>query len=177
MLSKLLSHVQLFKKRDYVYVAVAASIIAGGIALANSQPKSPLQNSMTAYIVSVDAKGKESLQAATEVAPGQTVEYALTYQNISDKALKGIVVTGPVPAATQYIAKSARSQAKAALEVSIDGGKTFEKEPVKRVITNEAGKKVETIIPPEKYTHVRWIMQEPLAAKTTQQFAYRSLVK
>lgn len=177
MLSKVLSHVQLFKKRDYVYVAVAASIIAGGIALANTQSKSPLQNSMAAYVVSVDAKGKETLQAATEVEPGQTVEYKLTYQNVSDKALKGLVVTGPVPAATHYIAKSARAQAKANLEVSIDGGKTFEKEPVKRIVTNEAGKKVETIIPPEKYTHLRWIMQEPLAANTTKQFAYRSLVK
>ena len=170
--------IHLFKKRDYAYLAIAASIIAGGIALANTQPaKSPLQNSMSAYVVTVNQEGKEVLQPATEVEPGQIVEYALRYENKGSKALKDIIVTGPVPSATAYIGKSAHTEAKAELRVSIDGGKTFESEPVKRIVTNADGKKVEKIIPASEYTHVRWIMQEPLNSGVVQNFAYRSIVK
>jgi hypothetical protein len=60
--------------------------------------------------------------------------------------------------------------------VSIDGGKTFEGEPVKRMVENEQGKKVEKIIPPSEYTHVRWVLQQPLSAGETKSFSYRSLV-
>jgi hypothetical protein len=78
---------------------------------------------------------------------------------------------------TSYIGKSAFTQAKANLQVSIDGGKTFETEPVKRMVTDANGKKVQKIIPPSVYTHLRWTMKEPLKAGEVQNFAYRSTVK
>lgn len=170
--------IHLFKKRDYAYLLVAASVIAGGIAIANTQgAKAPLQNTMTAYVVSTDQAGKEVLEPATEVAPGQTVEYQLTYENTSTDPLKDLIVTGPVPRVTAYIGKSAFTEAKANLQVSIDGGKTFENEPVKRLVKDANGKKVERIIPPSAYTHLRWMMKEPLNAGEVKNFAYRSVVK
>ncbi len=170
--------ISLFKKRDYAYLAVAASIVIGSIAIANTQAdKSPLQNSMAAYVVAMNQEGQEVLQPATEVEPGQVIEYALTYENTGTAALKDIIVTGPVPNATAYIGKSAYTAAKAELLVSIDGGKTFEKEPVKRMVKDAAGKKVQKIIPPAEYTHVRWNMKEALNAGDMKQFAYRSVVK
>lgn len=170
--------IHLFKKRDYAYLLVAASVIAGGIAIANTQSaKAPLQNTMTAYVVSMDKAGKEILNPATEVEPGQTVEYQLTYENTGANPLQDIIVTGPVPRVTAYIGKSAFTQAKANLQVSIDGAKTFENEPVKRLVKDATGKKVEKIIPPSAYTHLRWSMKEPLKAGEVQNFAYRSIVK
>jgi len=170
--------IQWFKKRDYAYLALAMSVVAGGIAIANtSSAPSPLQNSMAAYVVGTNAEGNEYLQPASEVEPGQTVHYQLTYKNVGEEALKGITVTGPVPDATHYVAKSARTAADAKLQVSIDGGKSFESEPVKRVITNEAGERVEVTIPPKQYTHVRWVMKEALQAGAAENFAYRSKVK
>lgn len=167
-----------FKKRHLVSLAIAASLVGGGIAIANVQNQpSPLQNSMAAYIVSLDNAGKEVLQAAYEVEPGQTVEYALTYANVGDSALKDIVVTGPIPDATDYIGQSAFTYAQAELQVSIDNGKTFEYEPVTRIITDASGRQIKQVIPASEYTHVRWHMQQPLNAGETQQFAYRSVVK
>lgn len=170
--------IHLFKKRDYVYLTVAASIIIGSIAIANTQPgDSPLHNSMAAYVVSMNQEGQEVLETATEVEPGQVVEYALNYENTGNTALKDIVVTGPVPAFTNYIAQSADTRANATLQVSIDGGKKFESEPVKRTFTDTSGNKIEKIIPPGQYTHVRWVMKQALNAGENQQFTYRSLVK
>lgn len=172
------NNIRFFKKRDLASLAIAGTLIIGGFAIAKTQNKpSPLVNSMAAYIVSLDQAGNEYLQAAAEVEPGQTVEYALTYQNQGKSALKDIVVTGPIPAATAYIGQSAFTQAHAQLQVSIDGGGKFESEPVKRIVINANGKQVEKIIPPTKYTHVRWVMKQPLNAGETQQFAYRSFVK
>ena len=171
-------NIHFFKKRDVASLLVVTSLIAGGYAIAKTQPKpSPLQNSMAAYIVGMDNAGNEVLQAASEVEPGQVVEYALTYHNSGESALNDVVVTGPIPAATAYIGKSAFTQSKARLQVSIDGGNQFESEPVKRIITDASGKKIEKIIPSTEYTHVRWVMQQPLNAGETKQFAYRSLVK
>ena len=168
----------LSKKRGLASLAIAASLIAGGFAIAKTQSQpSPLQNSMAAYIVGMDSAGNEFLQEASQVAPGQTIEYALTYSNVGDSALKDIVVTSPIPASTAYIGQSAFTPANATLQVSIDGGSTFESEPVVRIVTDANGKEVEQIIPPHKYTHVRWQMKQPLNAGETQQFALRSLVK
>ncbi|HPE61498.1 MAG: DUF11 domain-containing protein [Thiothrix sp.] len=170
--------IHLFKKRDYAYLMLAASIIAGGFAIANSQARTaPLQNTLQAYLVGVDQQGREILQPTREVEPGQLIEYQLTYSNTGSSALKDVVVTGPIPAATAYMPQSARSQARAQLQVSVDNGKTFESEPVKRMITDKNGRKVEVIIPPSEYSHVRWTMKEPLQAGVTQQFAYRSIVE
>lgn len=167
-----------FKKRHLASLAVAASLVVGGIAIAKNQNRpSPLQNSMAAYVVGMDAKGNEVLQAASEVAPGQTVEYALTYANTGDNALKDIIVTGPIPSATAYVGQSAFTYAQAKLQVSIDGGKKFESEPVTRIVTDANGNQIRKIIPASEYTHVRWHMQQPLNAGETQQFAYRSVVK
>lgn len=167
-----------FKKRDLASLAIATSLIVGGFAIAKTQTQpSPLQNSIAAYTVALDNAGNEILQPANEVVPGQLVEYAMTYSNTGDSALKDIVVTGPIPAATAYIGQSAFTQARAALQVSIDGGNTFESEPVKRIVTDASGRKFEKTIPPSEYTHVRWNMQQPLNAGETQQFAYRSVVK
>ena len=41
----------------------------------------------------------------------------------------------------------------------------------------ESTEKVEKIIPPSAYTHLRWMMKEPLDAGQVQNFAYRSIVK
>jgi uncharacterized repeat protein (TIGR01451 family) len=168
----------MFAKKSLLALALAGIMIGGGIAAVNaeSNPSSPLQSSMQAYVISLGQDGEETAQAAQEVEPGQVIEYRMDYKNVGQTSLKGIAVTGPVPSATHYLDNTAVTQAASDFMVSIDGGKTFEGEPVKRMVENEQGKKVEKIIPPSEYTHVRWILNQPLAAGETKSFSYRSLV-
>lgn len=167
----------MFNYKKLSSIILATSVVLGGVAMANAKPaESPLKSTMTAAVISLDSNGKEKSQPAKEVEPGQTVQYTLTYKNVSDKPLKGIAVTGPIPSATDYIEKSAVAGVKANFKVSIDNGATFESEPVKRVVTDAKGKKVTQIIPPSEYTHVRWFLDNPLKAGETQTFTYRSLV-
>lgn len=167
----------MFIKKSFWAAALSLAMIGGGIAAVNAESApSPLQSTMQAYVISQGQDGKEVAQLAEEVEPGQIVEYRLDYKNVGKSALKGIAVTGPVPDATHYLGDTAKTRADTDFQVSIDGGKTFEGEPVKRMVENGQGKKVEKIIPPSEYTHVRWILKQPLNAGEAESFSYRSLV-
>ena len=158
-------------------LALTVGLVLGSLAVAKAKTDAaPLESTMEAFVVSTDKEGKEVATPAKEVAPGQTVEYRLIYKNVSKKALKDIAVTGPIPSTTDYLANTANTKAETSFQVSIDGGKTFESEPVKRTVLDEKGKKVEKVIPPSEYTHVRWTMKKALEAGEAQTFAYRSLV-
>ena len=85
----------------------------------------PVQGTMTAFVVETE-KNKEKLVSAKDVEPNQIVEYQLTYTNQSDSAISGLKVVGPVPAGTVYLSNSANAKQVASLQVSIDGGETFE---------------------------------------------------
>lgn len=136
----------------------------------------PLSSQMDAYLVVTDKDGKENLKPAEEVVPKDKLEYQLTYTNNTEKPLKNLVITGPIPQNTFFVSGTNNTKIKSDFVVSIDGGKTFEPEPVKRMVMKD-GKEVEVIIPPEKYTAIRWMPSVPITAKEQQIFTYRIEVK
>ncbi len=161
----------MIKKITYTLAFLAAVGSVAGVSA--SKVKSPLSSEMKAFVVSKTASGKEKLSSATSAEPGQTIQYQLTYKNNGEGALKGLTVTGPVPANTHYLAKSSQTQVKSEVLVSIDGGKTYEREPVKRMQVMADGSKKMVVIPAEKYTHIRWKTKSALQPGGKQLFSYR----
>ena len=83
-------------------------------------------------------------------------------------------MVGPVPEGTSYVSDTANADVSASLLVSIDGGKTFETEPVIRLETKSSGEVVEKVIPPEQYTHLKWQAENAINADGgTQFYSYR----
>ena len=154
--------------------AAALSISITGNAIADN---GPLKTSMDAYVITKDANGKEIAEKTTEVEPKQTVEFRATYKNMSNDTLENVVISGPIPKSTHYQAGSAKTQVAATFEVSIDGGKTFESEPVKRMRKSANGEMIEVIIPASEYTNVRWIPTSGIAGNETQYYSYRVSVE
>lgn len=143
----------------------------------NIHADAPIQGAMEAFIVELE-DDKEKLIAATEVEPNQLVEYQLTYVNKSESKIDGLTVVGPVPEGTAYVSDTANADVAADLLVSIDGGKTFESEPVVRLETKNSGEVVEKIVPPEQYTHLKWKAEKAIGADGgTQFYTYRVRVK
>ncbi len=137
----------------------------------------PIQGAMEAFVVQLEDE-RETLLAAKEVEPNQLVEYQLTYTNVGESKINGLTVVGPVPEGTTYVSDTANADVDAALQVSIDGGKTFEPEPVIRLETRESGEVVEKVVPPEQYTHLKWKAQDAITADGgTQFYTYRVRVK
>ena len=158
--------------------AVTFAAVAGSVVMVSASKQEPMLSShMAASVVTVDAQGQEALRQVKKAAPGQTIQYDLTYSNNSDKAFKGLVVTGPIPSHTKYLANTAATQVAAQRLVSIDGGKTFEKEPVKRQQKMADGSVISVVVSPDKYTHIRWKANGALASKGQQQYTYRVKVK
>lgn len=153
---------------------VTALAFASPAALA--QQAEPLVSSMSALVVGADPAGREVLSEAQEAAPGDVVEYRISYTNVSANPISGLVVTGPIPASMSYVAQSAASPSGERMEVSVDDGLTWEREPVRRLRQNAEGQTVEVIIPPSDYTHVRWVGAGPISPSQSVQYVYRAQV-
>lgn len=144
-----------------------------GLALANG----PVTGEIQAFIVSVDDDGEEIIKKARETEPGHVMEFRIVFTNNGADDVKGIQVVDPIPQNTRFVPDSHQSDVTAAFEVSIDGGESFELEPVVRIETQPDGSQKEVVVSPEQYTHVRWLAAEELASNGGQhQFVYRVTV-
>lgn len=147
---------------------------AAGLAFA----KGPVSGHIEAYIVSTGSDGTEQMIKAKETEPGQVMEFQIVFTNNGEKDVYGIQVVDPIPPNTLFVEDSHRADVPAAFEVSIDGGVTFEPEPVVRTETTLDGTVKEVIIPPEEYTHVRWLASDELNSDGGKhKYTYRVTVK
>lgn len=152
---------------------LTASLLCSSIVLAEA----PILGTMQAFIVEIE-NDKETLKEAEKVEPKQLVEYQMTYVNKGDSSINGLTVVGPVPEGTEYVSDTADADVSSQLLVSIDGGKTFESEPVIRLETKASGEVVEKLIPPTEYTHLQWKAKNPINAEGGKQiYSYRVRVK
>lgn len=133
---------------------------------------------INAFIVKQDIQGKEKILPAVETEPGQTMEFQIVFTNDGDTSVDGIQVVDPVPENTQFIGTSERADVPAVFEVSIDGGVSFEPEPVVRIETQPDGTQKKVVIPASEYTHLRWTAQKELEKDGGKQlYSYRVSVK
>ena len=110
-------------------------------------------------IVNEDGKTETRLVPAATVVPGENVVYTITFQNISDEAADDVVVTNPIADSLTYVEGSAFGPGTEIL-FSIDGGQTFAKRD--ELIVTENGET--RAAGPSDFTHIRWVMQQDLAA-------------
>jgi len=153
----------------FVFVLLLAGI---------SYAAAPVTGEIQAFLVTVDKNGKEKITKTSQVQPGQVMEFELVFTNNGETNVSGVQVVDPIPENTLFIGESHNSDVTANFEVSIDGGQSFESEPVIRIETQLDGSQKEVVIPPEQYTHVRWLAQDALPSKGGKhRFTYRVSVK
>ena len=134
-----------------------------------------LESLMETYLVTKDKAGQEVFTKTDSALPGDVVEYRTTYRNGGDSPLSGLVVQVPVPASTQYLPGSAHCGLPHDLMVSIDGGVTWDKEPVMRIRKDGDGVEKQVIVGSKEYSHIRWIPKQPIQPGEVQ--VYRCRVK
>jgi len=141
--------------------AFLAFLLALGLALAQT-----LLLDLKAQKVVVK-EGKEVLEEALAVAPGDTLEWRLVAENRGKETLRQVALVIPIPKETFYLDGTATplrlGNATIRPEFSFDGGKTFGLPPLKkRVRVVENGKEVEkeVEVDPKEYTHARWVLPE-----------------
>ena len=118
------------------------------------------------------------LPSNAALRPGETIRYVVTASNTSDRAIKNLVVTQPIPQGSVYVLGSATlpSIEGAKVVYSIDGGKNYSAKPTIRV-KNEKGEIVTQDAPVTMYTNVRWTFGEVLPPKTASNATYQVRIR
>lgn len=110
-------------------------------------------------VVNDSGEAETELVAANTVIPGEKVVYTITFQNISEEAADNVVITNPISGELMYVDGSAFGPG-SEIHFSIDGGQTF-------ASANELTVTVDGETRPagaDDFTHIRWVMQQELAA-------------
>lgn len=92
---------------------------------------------------------------ATRLSQGQVVYYTVRITNPTPVFANNVVVSQRVPDNTVYLRGSATGPG-AEIEFSVDGGVTFGRPEGLQLDDG-------TRAPPERYTHIRWRLRNPLA--------------
>lgn len=119
----------------------------------------------------------QTLQGNVTVQPGDVLRYIVSGKNNSDRAVRNLVVTQPIPRQTAYVLNSATATNNAAkITYSINNGKSFVAKPTVRVKLSNG--KVETRpAPAEAYTHIRWKFDTAIAPATAVNGTYQVRVR
>ena len=167
----------------------AAVSLSLGVLIVRAQdapaPKAAVQLRLAAekQTVQKDEKGKlqvvwQALPAEASAQPGDVFRFVVNGENAAAEAVSGLVVTQPIPEGMEYVLQSTAADAKRKADVvySIDGGKSFTANPTVKVALPRGGTELRPA-PASAYTHVRWTLQKPLAAKSSVKLAYQARVR
>lgn len=161
-------------KQLFRSVLLVAAVVSSGTVFADS-----LKSVLDVYLVVTeekDGKKVETLVPSDEAEPGALLEYVLTYTNEGEDALTGFKIKSPIPSNTIFVGSTQKSSVKSDFTVSIDGGETFEQEPVKRTVVKD-GKPEEIVIPPSEYNTLAWGVSEALEPQSAMTMRYRVIIQ
>ena len=148
-------------KRVMAAATLAASLLALATGAAAQQPHLDVTTLAQKEQVTTNAAGERQVELvpAATVVPGEKVVYTVTFRNISDETAENVVITNPIAAELVYVNGSATREG-AAVQFSVDGGANFGNPGDLTVDEGGAQRPAEA----KDFTHIRWVMQEELAA-------------
>lgn len=159
--------------KSWLSGVTSVALIAASLSMGAVRADGPVSSRLEALKVTADASGQESFVAAGEVAPGDLIEYRLTYANSGKTAVSQLAVNGPVPKGTTYVPGSASTTVRHELKFSYDNGQTWLSTPPVREVRAADGKTQQRPAGPEEITNVEWQVREPLKVGSTQAYRYR----
>ncbi len=109
--------------------------------------------------VGEDGERQTRLVPVETVVPGDVVIYTTMVENTSDEPADNVVVTSPVPEHLSYVSGSAFGPGMV-IEFSVDGGVNYASAGELTVDDNGRSRAAGA----EDYTHIRFVMQDDLAA-------------
>lgn len=121
-----------------------------------------LSATLEAHKVLVAPNGVERFESADTAQPNDVLEYRTSYRNRSQKTLRGVAATLPIPTGFEYIPNSAGEDALASLD-----GKTFAAVPLTRTVKARDGRDEVRLVPVSEYRFLRWKLGDLPAGATS----------
>ncbi len=139
-------------KIKYLFLFVLFLGLSANTVAQNGELESVLQT----FKITFDADSNEVASEVTEVRPGDTIEYRLTYQNGTGGDISQLQPVLPIPLAMYYIGGSA-SPALSGASISPTAN-DFRQPPLTRQVTQPDGSQVNRTIPAEEYRRLQWLV-------------------
>lgn len=141
-------------------LTLLVSLLSAFDSAAAQGPK--LKGEMKARRIVVNDRNEEVAVKADKVYPNDTIEYSLKYTNVGDQTADGVNLMGLIPEGTVYVESSATRNDRFEPLFSIDGGKSFHREPVEYFVVDSSGKQIRKTATPDMYTNIRWLVRSSL---------------
>ena len=156
-----------------LWAAAAAILALLCQAVASAQEPADIQTELVAEVrenIST-TPGREVFRfvPARMLEQGQVVYYTLRITNQTTVPLRNVAVVQPVPANTIYLADSASGPG-AAVSFSVDGGLSFAPAAALMIETDGLKRPAQAA----QYTHIRWLLRNPLAPGATALARFRA---
>lgn len=136
--------------------AAITLLSASSVVIAEVAAKPAVSVNLSAYEISMNKKGESVVKPVDQVKPNDIIEYRATYTNNTAKTISGLVATLPIPADTQFLAKSTPAKAQASTD-----GINFAAMPLKRKMGTQM-----VNVPLQEYRALRWTIAELPAGKS-----------
>lgn len=158
--------------RIYITVLLAACLAVPALespARAQDSP-APGQPHLRLEILAeqeIEVTGEDGTKSMAVVPMGETVEsgdvivYTIAYVNEGVTEATDASVIDPIPEGTVYVIGSAGGE-NTVVSFSVDGGRSYVTPPVVTYVEKSGGTREAVPVPPEKYTHVKWLFTEPV---------------
>jgi uncharacterized repeat protein (TIGR01451 family) len=129
-------------------------------------------------VVQRDNTGRQTIQLREPepTGPGDTLVYRIHYRNEGTAPAHDTQLIDPIPAGTLLVPGSWDAKG-GDFSVSTDGGKTFERYPVRRAVKQTDGTTKLQDVELSAYTHVRWTAREPLPPGAERMTAFKVKVQ
>lgn len=136
------------------------SVLSVGPTSALAHEAVTLRTEALTEVTLVNERGvtERRLVEAARVAPGDSVIYAIHWQNAGPEPAEAVVITNPIP--KHMVCVTIEDAAAARTTVSVDGGRTFG--PLSRLTVSGPNGTTRPAALAD-CTHVRWNFDQPLA--------------
>jgi uncharacterized repeat protein (TIGR01451 family) len=135
---------------NYTYALIA--ILA--VSATNIEAQSDVLQSSARNLSAERAAERGEARDHALALPGDTIRFALTFNNTTDRSLQDIRIENPIPEGSVYLDSSEDLSTR---EFSLNHGESYSIQPMITVTVN--GETVQRPAPLEQYTAVRWTLR------------------
>lgn len=159
-------------------ITIGVGLVAFGLATTAGSVSAQIAPEPQALVITALNTTKEATDRAADsglFVPGDVIEYALRFTNVTDAAVQDVVLKDPIPdGLIMVLGSPSADREDIVVDYSIDGGTSWSVSPV--VERLEDGRVVVHPAPAGAYTHVRWTIPGALPAGASVTARFRAAV-
>jgi uncharacterized repeat protein (TIGR01451 family) len=177
--AKMAGHRQRRGSKGLILVVMLVFVFGmqGGTARAQQGPRLDLQTTVEKEIrVQKGGKWVTERAPADRTGPGDILVYTIAYRNAGAIPATDAAIVDPIPPGVVCLPDTAEGQ-DAEITFSIDNSRSWHKPPVMMQVKRPDGTLESKPVPPERYTHIRWIIKKPVLPGQSGRVSFKATVK